>query len=383
MRVPQEVVNQIISHVEWPTFRMRCIMRLLEASVPIFCPQICANFRMKPVDFSVNNQHHLSTIFALCPAVKDSIWHVVIERNKPRERSHNQEERELARLLDACSSLRSLTVSLCMQSWTEGLRHEEQRRAIYRAMQRPTLESLSLFLMLLRPEDEIVFRSLAFPESLRVVRLSGVGVFRLSDVMAPLQPAPPVLSLESLVVDEGSLDFTRSMRFASCHCLTKLDFTSAGKAVDDNHVIAQLLRANAGLQFLILRNDYLPKFPVFDLSHNSALRSVYMILRRSAPSVLENIALSLATIPAMVVLETLTFYFPPERSAIRMQDSQHWHALEDALMRAGGQAPRLVKLCLWGYMDRKVSSLTKEHFCRTVRDLLPRLDERGILEVVT
>ena len=85
-----------------------------------------------------------------------------------------------------------------------------------------------------------------------------------------------------------------------------------------------------------------------------------MILRRSAPSVLENIALSLATIPAMVILETLPFYFPPERSAIRMQDSQHWHALEDALMRAGGQAPR-----------------------RTVRDLLPRLDERGILEVAT
>ncbi|KAL1725536.1 hypothetical protein EV714DRAFT_255714 [Schizophyllum commune] len=305
---------------------MRHIAFILEASVPVFSLQICANFRKRYVDFRVDNHHYLATMFALCPAIKDSIWHVNIERNKPRTRSYREEELELARLLDACTSVRGLSINLCIQGWTEGLLYEEQRQAILRAMQRPTLEYLALFRVRLQEEDEVAFRSLALPASLRVVKLCGVSVFGIhpNKAAGPAAPATPSPSLDSLIVDERSLGFVRLMNLASCQSLTRLDFTSADKHVNDNHVVAQLLRANAQLQHLILRNDYHAEFPVYDLSHNSALRSVIVLFQRSAPLVIENIARALCSIPETVALETFTLCFPPERGEIGMQDSRHW-----------------------------------------------------------
>ncbi|KAL1695348.1 hypothetical protein GGG16DRAFT_86617 [Schizophyllum commune] len=314
---------------------MRHIVFILEASVPVFSPQICANFRKRYVDFRVDNHHYLATKFALCPAIKDSIWHVNIEINKPRTRSYREEELELARLLDACTSVRGLSINLCIQGWTEGLLYEEQRQAILRAMQRPTLEYLALFRVRLQEEDEDAFRSLALPASLRVVKLCGVSVFGIypNKASGPAAPATPAPSLDSLIVDERSLGFVRLMNLASCQSLARLDFTSADKHVDDNHVIAQLLRANAQLQHLILRNDYHAEFPVYDLSHNFALRSVIALVHTSeakpsshdAPLVIENIARALCSIPETVALETFTLCFPPERGGIGMQDSRHWH----------------------------------------------------------
>ncbi|KAL1702548.1 hypothetical protein EV121DRAFT_293239 [Schizophyllum commune] len=349
MHVPQELVNEIVSHVEWRGSDTAHLVRLLEASVPVFSSQICANLRERPVDFSVENYSSLSAISELCPKAMDSIRHVAIERNQPRahpqhwEETYHQEETGLARLLDACTSLRSLAVDLRMQGWQEGLPCEEQREAIYRAMQRPSLQGLSISRMRLGEEDEARFRSLKLPAGLRSVRFTTICTFEA--YAAETEIPSPYPELRELAFDDCCVNFVCMMGFASCCELQSLEYCADG-SIDDGHLIAQLLRANTDLERTTLGTVSGPfsRFPQYDLSHIRALRSLITVLEtRVHRSAIENVASTAGTIRDIGSLDTFTLMisFDGERNVV---DLQQWITLEDALLRPDGRTPRIVNI---------------------------------------
>ncbi|KAL1751247.1 hypothetical protein FB107DRAFT_278846 [Schizophyllum commune] len=386
MRVPQELVNEIISHVEWRGSDTAHLVRLLEASAPVFSSQICAILHERPVEFSVENYRSLSAISELCPEAMDSIWHVTIERNQPRahpqhrEETYHQEETGLARLLDACTRLRSISVDLRMQGWQEGLQCEEQREAIYRAMQRPSLQSLSISRTRLGEEDEARFRSLKLPASLRSVRVSTIGTFEAYAAETEVPSRLP--ELRELAFDDCCVNFVFMMGFASCCALKTLEYCADG-SIDDGHLIAQLLRANTGLECLTLGTVSGPfsRFPQYDLSHIRALRSLIVVLEtRVHRSAIENVASTVGTIRDIGSLDTFTLMIPfdGERNVV---DLQQWITLEDALLRPDGRAPRIVHIRHRNHTNCSFAD-DERHFQETIQHFLSRLNERGILDVV-
>ncbi|KAI5888155.1 uncharacterized protein SCHCODRAFT_01329166 [Schizophyllum commune H4-8] len=406
MRVPQELVDEIISRVEWRDSDMAHLVRLLEASAPVFSAQICANLREQPVDFSVDNFRSLSTISAICPEAMDSVWHVTIERERnqahthhreetyhqeeayhreemaPQEEKYHEEETGLARLLDACSCLRSLAIDLNMQGWQEGLPYAEQKEAIYLAMQRPTLQRFSLSHTRLGEEDEARFRALRIPVGLRSVRLRMIVTFEAYAAEVDSEVPTPFPELRELAFDDCCVNFVCMMGLASCCSLSTMEYCADGN-IHDDHLTAQLLRANAHLQHLTLGTVSGPfsRFPKYDLSHIRAVRSLTTILEtRVHGSAIENVASTIRTIRDVGSLDTFTLMisFNGERNVV---DLPQWIALEDALLGPDGRAPRLVNVRQRNYTEC-VSAEDQVHFQKTIQRFLSRLNERGILDVI-
>ena len=97
-------------------------------------------------------------------------------------------------------------------------------------------------------------------------------------------------------------------------------------------------------------------------------------------SAIENIASTIRTICDITAVETFTLVLPFDGEN-NVQYPDQWRALEDALVQPDGRSPRAVKIRLRIYRSY-VSMENQEHFPRTMAESLPRLDERGILDVI-
>ena len=96
-------------------------------------------------------------------------------------------------------------------------------------------------------------------------------------------------------------------------------------------------------------------------------------------SAIENIASTIRTICDITAIETFTLVLPFD-GGNNVQYLDQWRALEASLVQSDGRAPRAVKIRLRIYRNY-VSMENQEHFPRTMAESLPRLDERGILDV--
>ena len=103
--------------------------------------------------------------------------------------------------------------------------------------------------MRLGEEDEVRFRSLKLPAGLRFVRFTTIGTFEAYAADTEVPNRYP--ELRELAFDDCCVNFVCMMGFESCCALKTLEYCADG-SIDDGHLIAQLLRANTGLECLTL-----------------------------------------------------------------------------------------------------------------------------------
>ncbi|KAL1695350.1 hypothetical protein GGG16DRAFT_109441 [Schizophyllum commune] len=385
MHLPQELVNEIIFHVEHAD-DLGILVTLLQASIPIFSPQISTNLRRGTVTLKRKDHYlALSTIAKCCPEIMHSVQNVQIERSKQIP-TRDTEEELLAPLLDACTALRSLSITTNIIAWSKAIGSEEQRQALYRAMQRPTLEFLSMSWLYLREPDITAFRALTLPASLCAVRFSGCQM----DAVLPAEGAGVKSadhresSLFFISFDQSSLEFVRMLRFASGSYpfgnLQIIDYNSTFWD-DDRDMVGELTRANPRLDKLFLRTD-LSQMAEYDLSACASLSMLLMAFTKpmnfNQVSV-RNIASIINTLPASAPLATFSISLPAQTSKIDPYE-QHWRALETALL--GRPLPaKVVGIRLARHGELVHSEETEANYHRRMAKLMPRLDKQGILKV--
>ncbi|KAI5888154.1 uncharacterized protein SCHCODRAFT_02635879 [Schizophyllum commune H4-8] len=385
MHLPQELVNEIIFHVEHAE-DLGVLVNLLEASVPVFSPQISTNLRRGLVTLKRKDHYlALSAIAKLCPEIMRSVQSVKIERSKQIP-TRDPEEELLAPLLDACNALRSLSITTNIIAWSKAIGSEEQRQAIYRAMQRPTLEFLFMSWLYLREADIDAFRALALSASLRIVRFSGcqLDAIQASEGTEVQQGDPRESPLFFISFDQSSLEFVRMLRFASGSYpfggLQIIDYSSTFWD-DDRDMMGELTRANPRLDKLFLRTD-LSQMAEYDLSACASLSMLCISFTKpmnfNQVSV-RNIAAIVNTLPESAPLATFSLSLPAQSSKIDPYE-QHWRALENALL--GRRLPvRAVIIRLARHGELVSSEETEANYHRRMAQYMPNVDKRGILKV--
>ncbi|KAI5888151.1 uncharacterized protein SCHCODRAFT_02635873 [Schizophyllum commune H4-8] len=382
MRVPQELVDEIVSYMASET-DLEIFVRLLEASYSLFAPQISKLLPQLPVVLQRKRHYHaLQDIHELFPEATDpSVRHVVVQLLKPLS-THNCEDVLLPSVLEACIDLRSLAFDLNGMLWSEATVSAAYR--LFDVIQYSALESLSLSRVRFKKSDIDVFSALVLPATLHDLRLHQVEVSsslyraHLGAMIPDADLQKP--SLVNLTLDGPSLCFARMFTDAVFPCtsedLRSLDYTPMSWI--DHIQLRDLLRASPHLQHLTLRKG---DDENYSSDHNlfgcAALCSLCICFatpagHRTVPSVLRTIE----TIPETAPFELLTFAIP----ATGTIKKGGWDALEDALLRR--QSMRIMEMVFTPYKDIALSEGKKRGYVKVMNGLMPRLHCQGKLRVI-
>ncbi|KAI5888161.1 uncharacterized protein SCHCODRAFT_02550569 [Schizophyllum commune H4-8] len=283
MRIAQELIDAIVSHLELGDDLITAYY-LFQASLSVFSRQICLNLHDDIVCLSTDNSGYttLAAIFRLCPTIYQHVYQLQIERS-PTSELH-PEEYALPAVLDACTGLRALHIHSVHHndSWKTRF-PDAHRRAIYRAIQRPSLETLGLQGFSFQPNAILELGALNIPPELKTIRLAACSLRSANSFMTQLSFADGAEggapSVRNFVCDQYSLQFARLLfrkqRRYPFGELRALDFTfmTAGDHDRDHERLRQLLRANQHLEDLTLRTA--PSLlPIRDIYEAAALRSL-------------------------------------------------------------------------------------------------------------
>ncbi|TRM59628.1 hypothetical protein BD626DRAFT_507819 [Schizophyllum amplum] len=326
MLLPQELVNDIVSHIDHGK-DLQVIHDLLLASSAIFSPQICHNLHRLPVHLKATNDYStLSSISALSADILPNV-HILRIDDQPFQRLLEPRERHLPTLLDRCTGLRNAEWSFAYP--------EQHRRALYRAMQRQTLVSLSLTWIKFQNNAIMELGGLTLPPNLKSITLSSVSVLDGNYFLAqPVQLDGGASGIEELQTDVLSLPFARLMyrppRPYPYGNLRALVLSTYGGSLESPDPDSSLLRANPLLSYLHLRTE-LNSMPSYDLSDKTALRTLvlHFYLMRTIFSV-ANIVIMLRTFPRPNSLERVHLIGITTNKNIE-EEVEHWQAMDDVL----------------------------------------------------
>ncbi|KAL1718344.1 hypothetical protein EV715DRAFT_291397 [Schizophyllum commune] len=283
MRIPQELIDTIISHLKLGD-NLITAYYLLQASPLVFSRQICLNLHDDLVCLSAGNSGYttLAAISRLCPSIYRHVYQLQIERS-PTSELH-PDEYALPAILDACAGLRALHIRSVPHndSWKTRF-PDAHRRAIYQSMQRPTLGTLSLQGFSFGPSAIMELGALNMPPELKTIRLetcllrSGNYFMTQPSIADGAEGGAP--SVREFACDQYSLQFARLLfraprryPFGELRALV-FTFTTGGDHGDDQERLRQLLRANPRLEDLTLRTAP-SMLPIQDIPDGMALRSL-------------------------------------------------------------------------------------------------------------
>ncbi|TRM59635.1 hypothetical protein BD626DRAFT_507852, partial [Schizophyllum amplum] len=321
MHLPQELVNEIVAYIKHGK-NLKILLNLLQASSTVFSPQICLNLHHLPIHIETADDYSLlSSISSLSADILPSLRILTIEE-APDIR------------------LRSLEYSICHRFSMDAPASRPSRyhrRAIYRAIQRPTLVSLSLAWAHFGHSDITEFGGLTLPPSLRKITLYCVSVAHESHFATqPAHPDGGAPGIEELRTDDISVPFARLM-FRPPHPypyrnLRTLSFNTYGRETSSQtaNPSAVLLHANPHLEYLLLGTEA-HNIPTHDLSKNTALKTLVISFYVSGMvfSVV-NIAAMLNTFSRSNILERV-FVSGISNNTMIEAEAEHWQALDVVL----------------------------------------------------
>ncbi|KAI5826962.1 hypothetical protein K523DRAFT_374652 [Schizophyllum commune Tattone D] len=270
MHLPQELIDAIV--VQIPRINtLGTILRLLRASPAVFSPQICLILHHEPAYLiSEKSYHRLGEILNLSPSVLANVWHLKIEFFPTSDRL--PERSSLPTILGACTGLRSLYLDRV--KWLTPSPEYHNRRAVYRAMQLPTLEMLHLESIQFPRKAMAELAALHMPPRLKTIHVCQVELLYEEHISA--QPSATQSGwpseMTTLVCDLESLPFVRLLyRERPFGNLRELEVNLGGWASGTQ--VQELLSANPHMERLTLRCGYFP-LPSYNLSNNVELRSI-------------------------------------------------------------------------------------------------------------
>lgn len=377
MRIPQELVNAIISYIDHSD-DLEPLLNLLRAS-SVFSPPICSNLRRLSVHLQAPATYaQLWAMAALSPDVLPAIHHLRITGQLSNSNTAQPEKNHLAAMLDACTGLRILHIGLFFKRWSNEFLEQEQR-ALYRAMERPGLVALRLERIAFGYNSAEEISRLVLPPSLKALALTRIRqiYFPLAE---PIEGESSMAMLEELHSDETSLSFARLM-LSSAHSfgkLRRLVLTSERYGAPD-------ILATPNLCYLLLRSvSFQP--PVYNLSQHAALRTLHIEspFERLGIDSFGHIADALRSLPQRNSLEQFILTIICTRGP-EDDDLELWRGLDEAL----SSEERFVYLCEvcivlrvkeWRLADDdQKTTLTGKRYDLTLEGLLPKTWARGIL----
>ncbi|KAI5888163.1 uncharacterized protein SCHCODRAFT_02635905 [Schizophyllum commune H4-8] len=386
MRLPQELVDAVVAYVQHETGN-EIVLNLLQASTTVFLPQICFNLQHEAICLdSYHSYRHLFEITKLCPAVLPCIWHLRV----------NADARLLdgflsalpAVLLNDCTCLRSLHVSVTGRSIEWTMLPISYRAALYKCMQLPTLEKLQLQSITVTPAAVEEFTAPSLPPHLKTISIS--RIWMVSGTYFSTQPTMARLGCTSATTtfscDHQSLPFARLLYnprpypFGDLH---ELELASDDAGVDS--AAQQILAENPRLAHLTCQcsSSFLP---AYNLRENIALRTLTLRFRIPVetwapvgfPEVLKSIPGS-----GTRTLESFSLFVSTEETAI-----DYWRAVDEALCRF--EMLKTVELHLKNpFAGRDATSIpvqqeeTASGRFPGLWDAMGRTHERGILKIIT
>ncbi|TRM58965.1 hypothetical protein BD626DRAFT_510266 [Schizophyllum amplum] len=335
MHLPQELVNEIVAYIKHGK-NLKILLNLLQASSTVFSPQICLNLHHLPIHIETADDYSLlSSISSLSADILPSLRILTIEE-APDIRLQEPRIQHLPSLLDGCTGIQALSIRPCETDWSLAF-PEQHRRAIYRAIQRPTLVSLSLAWAHFGHSDITEFGGLTLPPSLRKITLYCVSVAHESHFATqPAHPDGGAPGIEELRTDDISVPFARLM-FRPPHPypyrnLRTLSFNTYGRETSSQtaNPSAVLLHANPHLEYLLLGTEA-HNIPTHDLSKNTALKTLVISFYVSGMvfSVV-NIAAMLNTFSRSNILERV-FVSGISNNTMIEAEAEHWQALDVVL----------------------------------------------------
>ncbi|KAL1758860.1 hypothetical protein FB107DRAFT_206379 [Schizophyllum commune] len=388
MRLPQELVNAIVAQIP-QRGKLRTILRLLRASPSVFSSQICLDLHHELVHLSSEKSYQrLIKISRLSPFVFANIWHLRIGFCPPR--GHLSEEYSLPTIVCACTGLRSL--HLDPVDWSTQPPDCYNRRAVYMAMQIPTLEMLRLERIQFPREAMTEFAALHMPPRLQTIRVCQIEL--PDEEHSPAQPSATQSGwpseMTTLVCDLESLPFVRLLyreRPYPFGNLRELEVNLGGWASGTQ--VQELLSANPHLERLTLRCGYFP-LPAYNLSNNVELRSISIRSNvLSATWCPTGVADLLETIPDAGINRLAHFKLSSIIDGARSREADDaWRAMDAALCRFGMlravdvhlnivRTGHVDVLGLAGISERKAWRLSE------LREFLGKTHERGVLKITS
>ncbi|TRM59627.1 hypothetical protein BD626DRAFT_507818 [Schizophyllum amplum] len=358
MRVPQELINAIVSYVDHGD-DLEILLNLLRASSQSTTTSV---HLQAPATYA-----QLWAMVALSPNVLSTIHHLRITGQMSD--IAQPEKLHLPAILDGCSSLRILHIDQCYEHWTYEFSGLEQR-ALYRAMQRPGLVALRL-------ETSIS----VLPPSLKAMALSRVRqVDRPLAEFIGLDVGSSMATLEELRSDEMSLPFVRMM-LKCAHPFRKLRRLLLTSGIYN----APDVRATPHLDYLFLRHESY-QWPMYNLSHHTALRALH-IQGPLVPTGFDSfghVAAALRSLPAENPLEQFTLTIACSLREVD-QMTEYWREL-DELLSSEEHFAHLREVCIilrvreWldGCVGPRLMTLM---YGLTIMELVPKTSARRILRV--
>ncbi|KAL1725538.1 hypothetical protein EV714DRAFT_239956 [Schizophyllum commune] len=283
MRLPQELVDAIVAHVE----RGIELINLLCASRKVFSSQVFRSLRHVFVHLSTDDAYGLLIdLLEDHPAALSQIR--LLEISLESYTQNIPKWHGLPALLDACTGIRVLCI--CVGHYREWVQQFPQmhRQGLYRCMQLPTLEELHFDWTSFDAAAINELRALALPPALRHVsarRLRAAPAARdslgLVVFFERLLGRDNALAVESFKCDRESVAagmlLFRAREGYSGRKLRTLDLTVDTSPADEGtpgDVQPQtLLMANPQLEHFVLRIEHWPLPAPCDLSGNKALRT--------------------------------------------------------------------------------------------------------------
>lgn len=204
MRVPQELVDDIVTRVQ----RWQDLLTLIRASEAVFSSQVCLSLHDVVVHIaSDDSQYALRDALQYHPSTLSHIHRLEISRDW--QPNHSWEADHFPKLMDACTELRELRISMgCCQGWVDRF-PPLHRLAIYRSMQRLSLEELHLEGASFSTQALKELLSVPMPPGLRHLSLLQATIARDAQIFtAPYLIDDLTLRGTRIVVESLAIDHT-------------------------------------------------------------------------------------------------------------------------------------------------------------------------------